>query len=144
MDITPLAAIRIWLTTVGNCPGLIALIAGRIYGPPGFPKPAIAGMPQNAVTYYQSGSVVHLDLDIDQVLITFRCYGATMVDADAVFRALDNCLHRATCLSTGTTPNRTLGYTAFRTSGPQDVIEPDTEWPCCWAVYRVRYWEGLI
>lgn len=147
MDIIPLEAIRLWL--LANCDALFvdtgqdSYAAGGIYGPPGFPKPAIAAMPRRAIIFFQSGSIVNLDLYIDQVLLAFRCYGETPYYADAVFRALDNCLHRQTCLSTGTSPNRVIGYTSFRASGPTDVKEPDTEWPCVFASYRVRYWEEL-
>jgi len=148
MEIIPLEAVRLWL--LANCAGLFvntgqdSFAVGGIYGPAGLPKPVIQYMPRRVITYYQSGSIVNLCLYIDQVLITFLCYGETPYYADAVFRALDNCLHRQTCLSTGVTPNKTIGYTSFRTSGPQDIIEPDTGWPCVQAVYRIRYWEELL
>lgn len=152
MDIIPLEAVRLWL--LANCLDLAnpaldsfinpALFPSIIYGPAGLPKPVIQNMPRRVITFYQSGSIVNLCLHIDEVLIVFLCYGETPYYADAVFRALDNCLHRQTCLSTGVSPAKTIGYTSFRTAGPADAVEPDTGWARIMATYRIRYWESLI
>lgn len=145
MEIDPVAFMRTWI--IANCPALVALIGGvgseRISSP-GVPRDEVRSWPRTAVAFYQYGGMIDISLHISEILFAFHCYGSTDLEANEVFRALDNCINRQTCMIVGTVEGaRTLAFTCFRATGPESMVEPLTEWPYVRATYRIRFWEDL-
>jgi len=145
MQIDPVASLRTWI--IANCPAVVALIGGagneRIFSP-GVPRDEARAWPRAAITFYQYGGSADISLWISEIIFSFHCYGSTDREANEVFRALDNCLNRQTCLIVGTIAGaRTLAFTVFRATGPESMVEPLMEWPFVRCTYRIRFWEDL-
>ncbi len=127
-------AIRAYLAAQA---GVAAQVGTRVYGAPGIPRDDALLMPRKAIAFYASGGPGG-DRYVPEarVNVQFRCYGATSVEAWAVYAALFDALHRAHHVRSATGQ---LILTAYETAAPMDMVEPATGWPFVLCAYEVHY-----
>lgn len=90
-------------------------------------------MPQKAIAFRITGGQTSPYLHAQRARMSFRCYGATSVQAREVYRALYDRLHLTQNLIVGD-----VGFHGISESVPGAPLEdPDTDWPFVFAVYDV-------
>ena len=123
---------------------LMTAVTNRIYGPP-LGVPAGITEPKTFIKFACDGGPGHPDIPMASERFIFHCYGATQSEAQGVFRALFDALHRvgrqAVTTSTGVTA---LLRRADLESGPTDLPELELGWPRVVAFFRVIYGERVL
>lgn len=109
-----------------------------IYGPPGLPVNWAGG---KAVAFWSDGGNAHATLPLTYDRFQLRCYGADHQDARLGYRLLADALNRkGHTRVTVDTKIYVLQYAAL-SSGPYDLIDPETRWPYVLAYYQVQFYE---
>lgn len=123
---------------------LMSACGNRLYGPPlGIPPGMTA--PDKAVVFEGDGGPGHETLPMAAERFTFYCYGATQAEAQGVFGALFDALHRRGYTQVAYAP----GVTAlFRRGdldmGPADLPDPGTNWPRVVSAFRIVFGERAM
>ena len=138
MTMTPidiLAALRTYL--VAQVTFTAALTdASYIFAAPGMPDHVVSSMPCKIVTYLQSGGMPHgFQTPLTTARIEVRCYGTTHIEASAVERKLASVLDKQNNVSIGSN----CLFSAYKTTEPQFLMEPDTDWPFVFVVYNLVF-----
>lgn len=137
MSYDPIAALVTWLRTQAT---LTAQTSTRIWGG-AVPRSEQDNMPRKCLTVLRAGGRGP-DRDVpDGVCQVYcRCYGATAVEANAVYDALFGTVHRKHHIRPATGQ---LLVTLFIDGEPIDMVEPATDWPFVQVSLEVRYGTDL-
>ena len=127
-------AVRTWLLTES---AVTDQVSTRIYCSPGIARSEVPNMPRKALTIYENaGPGTERKLPEAVANVQIRCYGATSLEARAVYNALHGVMQRASHERPATGQ---LLSTVHELSGARFVVEPPNEWPCYLSVWRIRY-----
>jgi hypothetical protein len=149
--IDPAAHLRQWLIDQAGIQAQVSTDsrgAYRVYVAgvgAGIPQADATLMPRKAVVIVQSGGFAFpSDAPILDVRFQLRCYGATVLEAQEVYGAVFDVLHREQ--NQAVTVGATVAhmYWCELASGPMLLPEPITEWPCVGGIYRALFHEGAI
>jgi len=124
--ISVVQVIREWLLLQ---PLIIPQVGTRIWGMPGIPSGEVPNMPQKAITVYQNLGTGRWGVPLYNASLQFRCYGATSWEAEEVWGALYDTLHRVNCINVTIGADDYTIYVSQLGSGPSEQQEPITKWP---------------
>ena len=123
---------------------LMTATGNRIYGPP-LGVPAGITEPKTFIKFSCDGGPGHPDIPMSSERFSFSCYGSKQSEAQSVFRALFDALHRVgrqeVTISVGVTA---LLRRADLESGPMDLPEPELGWPRVVCAFRVVFMERAL
>jgi hypothetical protein len=108
--------------------GLAALVGERIYANSDVPEAGYTPGVGGAICFtLRGGRPEYVDVLL-RASVQFRCYAATEVEADALYRALYAALHNAQSAAVRWARCEVLG---------QPLVEPETGWPMVLSVFTV-------
>ena len=110
-------------------PAIIAQVGTRIWGMPGIPSSEVDDMPRKAITLYQNPGTGRWGIPVYNASIQIRCYGLTPYEAQEVWGALYDTLHRVNCINVTIGADDYTIYVSQLSSGPSEQQEPLTDWP---------------
>ena len=128
------AELRTWLLTEAT---VTAQVSTRIWCSPGLSETEADDMPRKCLVILAGpgpGADRYVPTSVGNA--QFRCYGATLPEAWAVYQALYAVLQRAHHERPATGK---LLLTVHELAHPIDALEPETEWPVVLVTYQVRY-----
>jgi hypothetical protein len=113
----------------------------QLYGPPGVPDTWVLS---KALVYVRMGGRWSLDIPIWYGTMQVRCYGTTPAQATSVFRVAAPFLHRRGATRVTISGGQGLLQFGQIISGPDDMIEPEVNWPFVMALVEVHLGESLL
>ena len=139
--ISVVQVIRTWLLTQ---PLIIPQVGARIWGMPGIPSGEVPSMPRKAMTVYQNPGTARWGVPLFNASIQFRCYGLTPWEAEEVWGALYDTLHRVNCINVTIGADDYVIYVSQLGSGPSEQQEPLTGWPFQLASFTFVAYESVL
>ena len=128
------AAFRTLLLTQS---GVTTQVSTRIYCAPGLAREQQALMPRKClVLLSMPGSEAHPQIPAGIEIVQARCYGATAVEARAVYNALFDAAQRLRKQRPAT--GQYIGN-IVQSGGPFDLVEPEVEWPVVISTWMLYY-----
>lgn len=118
-----------------------AEVSSYIYGPPGLP---LNFAPRKAIYYEPEGGPGNAYIPMFSQRFMFKCYGATVAEAMAVWRALFDALHREGRTTVAVTGGNAIIRHGELDAGPTALLEPDLGWPLVWSAFRLVFSERLL
>ncbi len=145
-------AIEMFRTLLLSKPAITALVADRVYGPPGIPRGSASppGMPAKAITLAQTGGMDNPSIPLTWARIDMRCYGETQYQAAVLYSTVAEELGFMTAPIQGRRLQNELVpydgdncylYAVHKVSGPYDMLEQQEEWPCMWTSLRALFFQ---
>ena len=137
MSYDPIGALVTWLKTQAT---LTAQVSTRIWGG-AVPRSEQTNMPRKCLTVLRAGGRGPERNIPDGVCLAYcRCYGATLAEANAVYNAFFETVHRKHHIRPATGQ---LLASLFIDNEPIDMIEPATDWPFVQVNLEIRYGTDL-
>ncbi len=124
--ISVVRVLREWLLLQ---PLIIPQVGTRIWGMPGIPPLEVPNMPQKAIVLYQNPGSARWGIPVYNASIQARCYGVTAWEAEEVWGALYDTLHRVNCINVTIGADDYTIYVSQLAGGPSEQQEPLTDWP---------------
>lgn len=113
----------------------------NIYGPPGLPANWAGG---KALVFWSDGGQGHDRIPLQYERVQFRVYGDDSQAARLGYRLLADALQRRGHSRIVVGAATYLLQYATLTSGPHDLVEPETRWPFVLAWYNVHFYERSV